>query len=70
MRPCMCIKFQQVNLDTVKDAYLMQKNGNQLEAMVVSTVFKTLNLTKCYQQLMLYSKSKPVTAFLIPDGLY
>ena len=42
----------------------------QLEAMAGCVVFTTLDLTKGYHQLILHPKSKPITAFSTPDGLF
>lgn len=59
-----------VNLNNVKNAYIMRWIDKQLEAMDSLTLFTTLELTKVYHQLFLHSESKPVIAFSAPDGLY
>lgn len=41
-----CIELRQVNLDIINAAYTIYEIKEQLDAMVGSTVFNTLELTK------------------------
>lgn len=65
-----CIDFRQINQDIVNDAYPMHRIEEQLDSMTGCNVFSTLDLTKGYHQLIIDEKSKEVTAFSTPDGLY
>lgn len=48
----------------------MHQIDEQLEVMAGCGVFTTLDLTKGYHQLVLHLKSKPITAFSTPKGLF
>ena len=54
----------------IYDAYPMHRVEDQLEAMSGSSVFTTLDLTKCYHQMKLAESSKEITAFSSPKGLF
>ena len=48
----------------------MHRVKDQLEAMSGALVFSTLDLTKGYHQMKLANKSKEITAFTSPKGLF
>lgn len=65
-----CINFRQVNIFIINEAYSINQIIEQLENMAGSAVFKIMDLTKGYHQLLLHPDLNPVTVFLTPDGLY
>lgn len=59
-----------MNCDIVKNVYLMHYINEQLEVMVVSTVFMKLDITKWYHQRVIHPDSKPITVFSTPKCFY
>ena len=65
-----CIDFKKVNKDIFFNSYLMHRINKQLENMVGTRFFTTLDLTKGYYQMVIEDKYKEFTAFTITRGLF
>ena len=59
-----------VKKDVINDAYPMHRIEDWLDSMTGAKFFLALDLTKWYHQLLIDHKSREVTAFSTPDGLY
>jgi hypothetical protein len=65
-----CVDFRKLNKSTLKDAYPIPKPDEQLNALVDSKYFSSIDLTSGFWQIEMHSGDKEKTAFCIKNGLY
>ena len=66
----LCIDFRRVNAVSILDAYPLPRIDEILEMLGRARYISTIDLAKGYWQIPLEEKSKAVTAFTTPFGLY
>lgn len=66
----LCVDFRKVNERTISDAYPMPDLKNSLRQVSGCRVFSTLDLNSGYWQVEVEEKSRPLTAFMTPRGLF
>lgn len=66
----MCVDYRKLNAVTVKDKYPLPRMEDQLDRLSGSDCFTTLDLKSGYHQLKIAKDSRPLTAFITPDGHY
>ena len=59
-----------VNKNIISDAYPIHCIDDQLESMLGIKLFIMLYLTKGYHQMKLHEKTKEITVFSSPKGLF
>ena len=64
----MCIDYRKLNDLTVKDAYLLPRIGQTIDALQGAGVFSSLDLASGYWQIPVAAKDRYKTAFCTPDG--
>lgn len=65
-----CIDYRQLNAVTVPDAEPIPNVDDLIMTLVHSKIFSKLDMTKGYYQVPMSPKSRHMTAFAAPQGLY
>ena len=66
-----CVDFRRLNLVTHKDAYPLSQVNASLKKLKGAKYLSTIDLKNGYWQIELIERSKPLTAFIVPDrGLF
>ncbi|KMQ81403.1 retrovirus-like pol polyprotein [Lasius niger] len=66
----LCVDYRALNAVTIKKRYPMPIVEEQLAKLSGNVYFTTLDMTSGYYQVPMDKKSKNLTAFMAPDGLY
>lgn len=66
----MCIDYRMLNSITVKERYPMPVIEDEIARLSGQAYFITLDLASGYYQVPISEQSKPLTAFVTPDGQY
>ncbi|CAG9138002.1 unnamed protein product [Plutella xylostella] len=66
----MCIDYRMLNSVTVKERYPMPVIEDEIARLSGQAYFITLDLASGYYQVPISEQSKPLTAFVTPDGHY
>lgn len=66
----MCVDFRALNKKTVKEHYPMPRIEDQIDSLAGFQYYTTLDLASGYYQIPMSEHSKPLTAFVTPDGHY
>lgn len=66
----LCIDYRALNNKTIKDKYPLPLIEDQITNLSGNTFFITLDLASGYYQIPVASESRPLTAFVTPDGHY
>ena len=64
------VDYRRLNGVSKFDAYPMPRSDNGLDLLKGSTFFSSLDLASGFHQIRLSEKSKELTAFLTPEGLF
>lgn len=62
--------FRKLNLQTIKDAYLLPNLEESFSALSGSKWFSVLDLKSGYYQIEMCEEDKPKTAFVTPVGFW
>ena len=65
-----CVDYRKVNTLTQKDAYLLPRIDETLDALSGSQLFSTLDLASGYWQVEVEKNDRPKTAFCTTEGLF
>jgi hypothetical protein len=65
-----CVDFRKINAKTIRDAYLLPRIYDTLEALEGARWFCSLDLQSGYLQVRVAEMDKPKTALTTPFGLY
>ncbi len=65
-----CVDLRAVNKLTKKDSYPLPLPSDYLSALEGAKYFSVMDLRSGFWQIPLHEESKPITAFVTPDGLY
>ena len=65
-----CIDYRKLNNVTKKDAHLLTRVDDLLDALQGSQIFSTLDLRSGYGQISVAPEHREKTAFVTPDGLW
>ncbi|XP_075972453.1 uncharacterized protein LOC142974176 [Anticarsia gemmatalis] len=66
----LCVDYRALNRKTKKDHYPLPRVEDQLDQLSGNTLFTSLDLASGYYQIPISEKSRPLTAFVTPDGQY
>lgn len=66
----MCVDYRMLNSITVKERYPMPIIDDEITRLSGQGFFITLDLASGYYQVPIAEESKPLTAFVTPDGQY
>ena len=66
----LCIDYRRLNAVTKKNAYLLPRKDDSLDALAGSTYFSTLDLVSGYWQVPLDQDAREKSAFVMRGGLW
>ncbi len=67
---CFCVEYRKLNDVTHKDAHLLPRIYDILDALLGAKYFCSMDLTSGYWQIKVVDKDREKTAFGSPLGLY
>ncbi|XP_050293302.1 uncharacterized protein LOC126733893 [Anthonomus grandis grandis] len=66
----LCVDYREVNKQVVRNNYPLPRIQDQIDALSKAKYFCTLDMKSGFYQIEVEEKSKHITAFVTPDGLY
>ena len=66
----LCVDYRKLNAMTLVDAYPMPRIDDILDQVSQARYITTLDLAKCYWQVLVAEEDRPKIAFITPRGLY
>lgn len=66
----LCVDYRQLNAKTRKDAFLLPRIEESLDALAGARWFSTMDLASGYNQVPVTERDKVKTAFCTPFGLF
>ena len=66
----LCVDYRHINNHVINDSFPLPNINNILQNLGQGKLFSCLDLKQGYHQIPLDEKSKPLTAFIAPNGLY
>ncbi|CAK1579718.1 unnamed protein product [Parnassius mnemosyne] len=66
----LCVDYRALNRKTIRENFPMPLIDDQIDSLSGQVFFTTLDLTSGYHQVPVSEESKPLTAFVTPDGHY
>lgn len=66
----MCVDYREINKKVVKERYPLPHIQDQINSLCHAKYFTTLDMKSGFHQMEIEEDSKPITAFITPDGHY